>query len=126
MLLSFPGHSGVPPKRANQTEDPGNSLPDELQPLYRDLRAWRNERAKKDGVPAYAIARNAMVAEICRRRPSSLAGLKEIEGAGEAFCEKYGREILSRIPAEKPGATQGGENGQTTVAGQPDDTKEGR
>ncbi len=97
MLGNAPAPAG---RRANQTEDPGNALPDELKPLYRDLRSWRNERAKQEGVPAYAIARNAMLAEICRKRPRSLSALKEIEGMGEASCEKYGRDILARIPEE--------------------------
>jgi hypothetical protein len=28
-------------------EDPGEKLPEHLQPLYRSLRQWRNERAKR-------------------------------------------------------------------------------
>lgn len=47
-------------------EDPGDKLPEHLQPLYRSLRQWRNDRAKGEGVPAYAIMRNVQLAEICR------------------------------------------------------------
>ena len=88
------------PSRRIPAEDPGKQLPEHLRKLYRDLRQWRNERAKKDGVPSYVIMRNALVAEICRRLPETLAQLKEIEGVGEATCAKYGRDILGMIPAE--------------------------
>jgi hypothetical protein len=41
-----PGASaGLTPGRAR--EDPGDKLPEHLQPLYRSLRQWRNERAKR-------------------------------------------------------------------------------
>ena len=77
--------------------DPGASLPEALQPLYRNLRRWRNERAKSEGVPAYALFRNTQLAEICRRLPRSLAALREIEGVGEATCAKYGQDLLSLL-----------------------------
>jgi superfamily II DNA helicase RecQ len=55
-------------------------------------------------VPSYVIARNVQLAEICRRLPRSLAELKEVEGIGEATCEKYGRDLLARIPPAAPEA----------------------
>ena len=88
-------------REGQRLPDAGEDLPEGLQGLYRDLKKWRNERARSDGVPAYAIARNAQLAEICRRQPRSLAALKEIEGFGEATCLKYGQEILARVPPEQ-------------------------
>lgn len=79
-------------------EDPVHTLPPHLQKLYGDLRYWRNERAKKDGVPSYVIMRNSQIADICQQMPRSLTALKEIEGIGEATCSKYGREVLALIP----------------------------
>ncbi len=84
--------------------DPGEELPDDRKGLYRALRTWRNERARADGVPSYVIARNVQIAEICKRLPRTLAELKEIEGIGEATCEKYGRDILTRVPQDVPAA----------------------
>lgn len=80
--------------------DPGLELPESLRPLYRTFRQWRNEEAKKAGIPSYVILRNAQLAEICRRLPRSLAALREIEGVGEATCTKYGETILALIPKE--------------------------
>jgi len=81
-------------------DDPGLQLPDSLRPLYRTLRQWRNDEAKKVGIPSYVILRNIQLAEICRRLPRSLAALREIEGVGEATCTKYGAAILALIPKE--------------------------
>lgn len=90
--------------RRRQGPDPGDELPEERKALYRALRTWRNERARADGVPSYIIARNVQLAEICRRLPRTLAELKEVEGIGEATCEKYGQDILARIPSAAPEA----------------------
>lgn len=92
--------AGQPHRPQGPREDPGASLAEELRPLYRELRLWRNERAKQDGVPAYVILRNTQVADICRIVPRSLAALREIEGLGEATCARYGEEILARIPPD--------------------------
>ncbi len=89
-------------KKRRSTEDPGKDLPVHLQKLYRDIRQWRNERAKRDGIPSYVIMRNTLVAEICQRLPRTLSELKEIEGIGEAKCAKYGNEILEIIPHDLP------------------------
>lgn len=97
LLGDSAGHEG---RRVAAGPDPGEELPEHLRPLYRELRQWRNERAKNDGVPSYAIARNVQLADICRRLPRTLADLKEVDGIGEGTCAKYGRDILARIPAE--------------------------
>ena len=86
-------------RAASSTPDPAKELPDRLQKLYRDLREWRNDRAKKDGVPSYVIMRNTLLAEICRRLPQSLAQLREIDGIGEATAARYGADILGLVSA---------------------------
>jgi len=85
---------------ARNREDPGDKLPERLQPLYRALRNWRNERAKQVNVPSYVIMRNVQLAEVCRRVPRTLEALKQIEGVGETTVSKYGRELLAQIPPE--------------------------
>ncbi|MFT5200461.1 MAG: superfamily II DNA helicase RecQ [Planctomycetota bacterium] len=81
----------------SRRDDPGDELAPHHQVLYRDLRTWRNERAKKEGIPSYLILRNRQLAEICENRPGSLACLREIEGIGEATCKKYGQDILGML-----------------------------
>lgn len=92
---------GEQPKAAEkaQPEDPSLTLPPDLLPLYRDLKEWRNARAKELGIPSYAISRNSQLADVCIKLPKTLAELKEIPGYGEATVAKYGQEILSRLPS---------------------------
>ena len=102
LLADGPGSGQRPPSRPE--DDPGLTLPEALRPLYRDLREWRNETAKKAGIPSYTILRNTQLAEICKRLPRTLAALREIDGIGEATCTKYGAALLALLPKEVPAA----------------------
>jgi len=87
-----------------EQENPAKDLSEEMQKVYQELKKWRNERATRDGIPSYMIARNAQLAAICRRHPGTISELREIEGIGEATCSKYGQELLSRLPVLKSAA----------------------
>ncbi|MEI6150169.1 MAG: HRDC domain-containing protein [bacterium] len=99
------GDDGGFRSRNPNAPDPEESIPEDRRPVYRDLKRWRNDRAKTDGKPAYAIARNVQLAEIVNKAPKSLAALKEIEGLGEAFCRDYGAAVLELVKT-LPEATQ--------------------
>lgn len=109
LLLGDGASSGDGFKRRDpNAPDPEESIPEDRRPVYRDLKRWRNERAKADGKPAYAIARNVQLAEIVNKAPTSLAALKEIEGIGEAFCRDYGKavlELVGNLPASERAGT---------------------
>jgi superfamily II DNA helicase RecQ len=99
--------------RPSAAPDPAKDLPESLQPVYRNLRNWRNERAKNDGVPAYAIFRNIQLVDICLKLPRTLAALREIEGIGDATCAKYGKEVLGLIADVPDNKTQARQTGDT-------------
>jgi DNA helicase-2/ATP-dependent DNA helicase PcrA len=67
------------------------------------LRAWRSERARDDGVPAYVVLTNACLDEVCRRLPGDEDELLEIPGLGPTRIERYGRDLLEVLRAA-PGA----------------------
>ena len=111
LLLGDGVSDGFRPRDSN-APNPEESLPEDRRPFYRDLKRWRNDRAKADGKPAYAIARNTQLAEIVKRAPKSLAELKEVEGIGEAFCRDYGQavlELVKGIPAAPVESAPGGQ-----------------
>ena len=58
------------------------------------LKAWRRERARADGLPAYVILHDATLRAIAERHPTSESGLLAIPGFGAGKLEKYGAEIL--------------------------------
>jgi len=98
LLLGDAPADGRESFRRRAGPDPEEGLEESQRPLYRELKHWRNERAREDGKPAYVIARNVQLAEIARSVPRSLAGLKEIDGIGEAFCRNYGAAVLGLMP----------------------------
>ena len=96
LLGDGPSNEGWRPRDPN-APNPEESVPEALRPVYRELKRWRNDRAKADGKPAYAVARNTQLAEIVVKAPKSLAELMEVEGIGEAFCRDYGKDVLERV-----------------------------
>ena len=64
-------------------------------PRFDALRAWRAERARTDGVPAYVVAHDTTLAEIAEARPTSIAALRRVKGMGPAKLDRYGEEILA-------------------------------
>ena len=107
LLGDGPSSDGFRPRDPN-APDPEESVQEDRRGMYRDLKRWRNDRAKTDGKPAYAIARNTQLAEIVNRAPKSLAELKEITGIGEAFLRDYGAavlELVRNLPKEDAAGT---------------------
>lgn len=89
--------------RAIQTSE---SLSGPAQPLQKDLRAWRLERARADGVPAFVVAHNTLLEALAAGRPSTLQELLRIPGIGPKRVESYGMEILAIIQASSRGTIE--------------------
>jgi superfamily II DNA helicase RecQ len=62
--------------------------------VFEALRAWRLERARKDGLSPYIVAYDRSLRQVARERPSSLEQLQTIQGFGPAKAIKYGPELL--------------------------------
>jgi DNA helicase-2/ATP-dependent DNA helicase PcrA len=67
----------------------------EVTPLGAALRAWRLERARTDGVPAYVIFHDKTLAEIELVRPSTIDELAGVAGVGPSKLERYGNELIA-------------------------------
>jgi ATP-dependent DNA helicase RecQ len=66
------------------------------------LRAWRTERARKDGMPPYIVLHDRTLLAIAAAQPSSLVALRQVDGIGPAKLELYGEDILA-VVAEAAG-----------------------
>lgn len=75
------------------------ALPEELQPAFEALRAWRAEQAREQGVPAYVIFHDATLREIVSVWPGSVAELGGISGVGEKKLATYGEGVLGALSA---------------------------
>ena len=90
---------------ADARADPRAELGREEVALYDALRKWRNDRARHEGRPAYILLTNRQMAEVGRRRPMTLAALREIHGVGDAKAEMLGEELLALVRAVAVGAS---------------------
>jgi len=61
------------------------------------LRDVRKELAARDAAPVYAVCTNEHLAEMAKRRVSSLAEIQQIDGFGEAKTEKYGEAFIQAM-----------------------------
>jgi ATP-dependent DNA helicase RecQ len=53
--------------------------------------------ARENKVPAYIILHDSTLEELCRRRPSNFAELKQVPGIGEKKADLYGSELLQAL-----------------------------
>jgi ATP-dependent DNA helicase RecQ len=67
--------------------------------LAERLRAWRRERSRADGVPAYVVLTNATLEAVCRSLPEDEDSLLAVPGMGPARVERYGGELLELVAA---------------------------
>ena len=91
---SPPFHSPRPRSERQRVRD----APAEADPALADyLREWRRTMARENKVPAYIILHDSTLEELCRRRPSSFAELKQVPGIGEKKANVYGSELLQAL-----------------------------
>ena len=78
------------------TRPPGAapSLGGDDQALFERLRALRRELADAEGVPAYIVFNDAVLARMAAARPTDDAGLLSISGVGPAKLARYGAAFL--------------------------------
>ena len=65
--------------------------------IFEALRAWRRERSKTDGVPAYVVFADAVLIRLATQHPRSEAELLAVPGIGPAKLAAYGAEALAII-----------------------------
>jgi DNA helicase-2/ATP-dependent DNA helicase PcrA len=63
------------------------------------LKAWRLQRSRTDGVPAFVVFNDKTLDDLVARRPGSYAELRACTGIGPAKVENYGDELLEIIGA---------------------------
>lgn len=84
-------------KTSQKTKNNISSLTDNDKILFQQLKLWRNEKAKSDGINAFIICHNSQLIEIAKIKPDTIEKLKTINGIGKQKSEKYGQEILEII-----------------------------
>ena len=67
--------------------------------LFEALKAWRRDRAREGGVPAYVVFADRTLDEIARVRPTAVTELRAVHGVGPAKISLYGEEVLALVRA---------------------------
>jgi superfamily II DNA helicase RecQ len=78
---------------------PVEPLTPQAQAILDQLKIWRRERARQDGVPVYVVAHNATLDHIAREagRIRSLDDLAAAPRMSVAKAQKYGPELLELL-----------------------------
>jgi len=77
--------------------------------LLQRLKDWRNDMARKEGLPLYRIFQNKTLEDITEVVPINKGELLEIKGIKERKFEKYGQDILDLVKggdSSSPGRAQ--------------------
>jgi ATP-dependent DNA helicase RecQ len=92
------------PAVAVLAEQAGQSVAPDFDPELREyLRLWRGAVASQENVPAFVVMHDTSLAEICRKRPASLAEIRGVSGFGERKTERYGQPILDALERFRKG-----------------------
>ena len=71
------------------------------QKLWESLKAFRQEIANKQGVPAFLILHDATLRDLVEKRPATRSALSAIHGLGATKLQAYGKDILSVLQTFK-------------------------
>ena len=100
ILLPPPGAGRTAPsgrsrsRRAAEDQQPLDAMGERL---FEALRAWRQETARTQGVPAYVVAHDRTLREVAVARPRSEAELALVWGLGPSKREKFGEGMLDVV-----------------------------
>jgi ATP-dependent DNA helicase RecQ len=65
--------------------------------LLANLKSWRRDQAREQGVPPYVVFHDRTLLELAARQPASLAELGQVSGIGSAKLDRYGEAVLAVI-----------------------------
>jgi len=65
--------------------------------VFAALRDLRKKISEEDAVPVFVIFTNEQLADIARRRPSTMQAFAKIGGIGPSRTEKYGAAVVALI-----------------------------
>lgn len=85
------------PEWSRQAPDAADAM-DEADPdVLAELKAWRTDKARDAGLPAYCILPNATLEALAVMRPASSAALRRVKGIGNKTADAYGEELLALL-----------------------------
>ena len=104
--------------RRGARPDPCEGLDEGQRRAFESLRAWRLDKAHRDGVPPYVVLTNKELGAIVRAAPDNLTALGHVDGIGKGKLERHGAEILATLAAPSPAceSTTGADPGRESAS----------
>ena len=81
--------------------------PDADPRLLAELKEWRLQLARANGVPAYTIFTDRTLTEIAARKPATRSDLHAIHGVGDAKLERWADDVLEIVASRGSGRRRG-------------------
>ena len=97
VLVSYGERVEIDGRRAPLLAPPRAEIAPADAELLDALKAWRRDRAKADGVPAYVVLHDRHLEGIAAERPTTLVRLGLCDGIGPTKLERYGDEIVAVV-----------------------------
>lgn len=69
--------------------------------LLNELVAWRTQKMRQEGIPAYCVFSQKAIMGISNIMPTDINSLIQIPGIGKAKADKYGVEVISIVKRYK-------------------------
>jgi ATP-dependent DNA helicase RecQ len=98
-LVAQPSQA-APARPARAAADAVSSAAAPDPALFERLRALRRRLADAEGVPAYIVFSDAVLARMAAERPTDEAGLGRISGVGPVKLARYGAAFLEELSRE--------------------------
>jgi len=92
------------PDKPNPAKPEDQPMSPEAKVRYERLRHWRLERSRADGVPAYVVFSDKVMAELARRCPVTGPALLAVPGIGPVRLAAYGEDLKRILSSEVPQA----------------------
>ena len=96
-----PAHRLPAPPEEAETSRSDETLADDAESLYEELRAWRIAAAKEADLPPFFVLPNATLKRIANSRPTTLEQLDAIKGIGPRKLELYGPAVLAIVAGQR-------------------------
>lgn len=87
----------MPPARSHSTKTAEESTTIQHPELIRELKNWRNAKAKEVNLPDYMILPQKTMVALAGVLPRSMNALRRVKGMGKKKSAKYGEDILEII-----------------------------
>ena len=97
MLKEEPTAQTTRALRAEKRKNAEESISDDIEQLFQNLRSLRLQLAKEQNVPPYVIFHDSTLLALAKAQPKDLDAMSLIPGIGNAKLERYGVAFLKAV-----------------------------